>query len=1189
MRLAAKSVCSGGSSSIAVALLVTLALASFLGCSHADEQESFQCSTGFTTKGVTIPRGDIVLLYGNPLEMYCKLNPQLTDLTAESLVFYNNTHRMDQKHLQIINSTTLRLFIEKPEPSFSWYTCKVLVPLGNATTREENICLNQVSIGFKPKEVTNFTCLSYNWENLTCTWDISYNPVKTSYNLRYLLPSRNIERLFSCQVYVEDNVCYWNQSSHLQFPRSAFYSFRMHVSNFFGHFTQTLKYKLFQSVIPAKPLNLSFVNKTADAVTIKWEVGHPMLTFPPGLVQRVEYRSQWDKDVHWQVVDTGHLSRKSKHKILTIKGLKYPHSKYDIRVFMRSADAIGNESWSEPSTLTITTMSTAPAAPPKLTPGCFEVVDSYNNEIYDARDVYIYWQQLPERMRNGDHFSYRVKQLNPVNGEEKELVANETSPAFARFLHFPREATHLKIYSVNSEGYSKNGSYLFIPSAIDYVPEPLAFTKMLLEKEGHFSLSWKKPQMKDIKVTGYTVYWCENNNDRPYPCKGYLDWVHVSKDTFNYSITVPSDTIYQFAVSAETISQSSNLVWASCTIIRNQVSKIKNMWVTDVGSTYIVLNWKLECSDRVGQIKGYLIQYCEAKEPGSPICKDNKATTMRVPDTEPAKGNITGLNPYKTYLLSVAILMTNDEKGVFSKALVFPTLEGAPSSPPRNMSVSDVTNTSVVLTWLPPSKDQRNGVLQEYRININNLTEITVPVNGTDELDQMKPGTIVLEDLLSFTTYKVSLKACCARFQCSQYSPVMNFTTLTGKPGAIDTIQRETRNGSKVLISWNPPSYRGGPINYYELMIRTSKGTNQPINSSFTTGINKTERYVEEKCDEDEVSSTMYYYYVRAVNIGDDDNITYYGNWSKAADHSCHTKGFPKSVILIIITSFLIILIGLIGYLGKRTWTWANSKFFASLGVKLPPGLDPPKREVDKESAVFCPYKHGSLPPEKMIIDGYKIDSPPDQELLLMKKSNTEFVGDGDGDADGDGDGDGDSSGCSSAHDSVSSSITSGTHISDSGTEADHDQPPYGLISEYEEEEEEEEDVNPQDKEQDQERKDQPTEGKMHSNITSVMKSEFEEDIQDINTTILELKELAEEEFERRKILRADYDRFLNIVSRATESVIKIDTRATLISQLTSILSSGGPKLKQSIIYLSRSVQEINSPVNKGFFDPKIK
>ncbi|RZF47644.1 hypothetical protein LSTR_LSTR009528 [Laodelphax striatellus] len=1047
MRVAAKSVCSGTSSIAIAPLTFIVAFALTLASSHAtsdssvtesDQQlveENFQCSTGLTTKGVTIPKGDVVVLYGNPLEMFCKLNPQETDLTAESLVFYNNSQRVDPEHLQIINSTTLRLFIEKPEPSFSWYYCKLITPLKNGTLTEDNVCLNQVSIGFKPKEVTNFTCLSYNWESLNCTWDISYNPVKTSYSLRYLLPSRNIERFpYPCPDIGDNNnidkkSCYWDKSTKVLYrlPFEIYY-FRMLVSNPLGKITQNITFKHYAHVIPAKPVDLSFVNKTADAVTIQWQVSYPMLTFPPGLVQRVEYRSQWDKDEPWQVADTSHLSRKSKHYVLTIRNLKYPHSKYDIRVFMRSADAIGNYSWSEPSTLTITTLSTVPAAPPKLTPGCFELVDSYNNEIYNTRDIYIYWQQLPERMHNGDNFSYRVKQLDPDTGEESELFANETSPSFARFRDFPREATHLKIYSINSEGYSKNGSYIFIPSAIDYVPEPLAFTKMLLEQEGHFSLTWKKPQMKNVEVTGYTIYWCENNNERPYPCKGYLDWVDVPNDTFNYSIAVPSDTIYQFAVSAQTTSLSSNLVWASCTIIRNQVSKIKNLWVTDVGSTYIVLNWKLECSDRVGQITGYLVQYCEAKEPGFPICKDNNATTMRVPDTEPAKGNITGLNPYKTYLLSVAILMTNDEKGVFSKALVFPTLEGAPSSPPRDISVSAVTNTSVALTWLPPTKEQRNGILQEYRININNATEVRVPVNGTDELEQLQPGTVVVEDLLSFTTYKVSLKACCARDQCSHYSPPISFSTLTGKPGAIDSIQRETRNGSKVLISWNPPAYRGGPINYYELMIRTSKGSNQPINSSIISGLNKTEKYLEEKCDEDEVSSTMYYYYVRAVNIDDDDNISYYGNWSKAADHSCHTKGFPKSVIIVIITSFTIILIGLIGYLGKRTWTWVNTKFFASLGVKLPPGLDPPKREANKESAEFCPYKHGFLVPEKMIIDGYKIDAPPDQELLLVKKPSVEFLGDGDGD----------SSGCSSAHESVSSSITSGTHISDSGTEADH-------------------------------------------------------------------------------------------------------------------------------------------------------
>lgn len=39
--------------------------------------------------------------------------------------------------------------------------------------------------GTKPEKVINFKCRSYNWENLTCTFERPYNPVPVNYTLYY--------------------------------------------------------------------------------------------------------------------------------------------------------------------------------------------------------------------------------------------------------------------------------------------------------------------------------------------------------------------------------------------------------------------------------------------------------------------------------------------------------------------------------------------------------------------------------------------------------------------------------------------------------------------------------------------------------------------------------------------------------------------------------------------------------------------------------------------------------------------------------------------------------------------------------------------------------------------------------------------------------------------------------------------
>lgn len=46
-----------------------------------------------------------------------------------------------------------------------------------------------IETGTKPEKVINFKCRSYNWENLTCTFERPYNPVPVNYTLYYAIGS----------------------------------------------------------------------------------------------------------------------------------------------------------------------------------------------------------------------------------------------------------------------------------------------------------------------------------------------------------------------------------------------------------------------------------------------------------------------------------------------------------------------------------------------------------------------------------------------------------------------------------------------------------------------------------------------------------------------------------------------------------------------------------------------------------------------------------------------------------------------------------------------------------------------------------------------------------------------------------------------------------------------------------------
>jgi hypothetical protein len=99
---------------------------------------------------VTIPRGDIVLEYGNPLRILCILNTShsaAADKNSSDLVFFIDKTEVLKKYVRVVNSTTLEVYIEKPPMSSSMYYCK----LRDMSTKEQYmaVCLNKVTVDSK--------------------------------------------------------------------------------------------------------------------------------------------------------------------------------------------------------------------------------------------------------------------------------------------------------------------------------------------------------------------------------------------------------------------------------------------------------------------------------------------------------------------------------------------------------------------------------------------------------------------------------------------------------------------------------------------------------------------------------------------------------------------------------------------------------------------------------------------------------------------------------------------------------------------------------------------------------------------------------------------------------------------------------------------------------------------------------
>ncbi|KAJ3639518.1 hypothetical protein Zmor_002874 [Zophobas morio] len=936
------------------------------------------CSPGLGMPGYTIPRGDIAIEFGSPLDITCVIVN--TSSQNASLSFTRNSKPIPGEMIDVINGTTIKLHVDNPPlVSGDQYTCVL--------DKQTSVCMNRVSVGIKPQKVTDFSCISYNYDNLTCSWTTPNNYVRTDYNLTFTLGEGRAARyVYLCPAIVSvDNrsSCFWNISTtpHYRLVHENF-NFTLTMNNTFGTNQINEHFNHFAHVLSGPPEKLKAESATASSILLSWVVPLSMQTFPPGVHHRILYQCEYDEK-KWKY---GDILLKQPHKKVTynLTGLPYAHALCDIRVSLRSAKALPSDEsmWSRNASITFRTSSKIPDEPPLTDVGSFEVV-AFGNKLQN-REAYIYWKQIREEQKNGPEFRYEIS-----CEEEPELKPSNVTNTYAKFNELSISKSYtFHIWSKNVDGSSLRRSTVRVPKQADRVKEPIRFTKVEFS-EGNFELTWEPPELLPTQyITNYTIFSCTNERDRPYQCTGLLNWTVVSSSTTTVNMKVDKSKIFQFAIAANTRESSSGMLWAACTIIHNKnMGKLKNVWINRVGPTFIELGWKLDCTDGIGSVEGYIVYFCPIKSPLHSECKAPQANTT-FGDTTISRGNITGLNPYTTYMLTISVITKHTTFSQQSDPLYNTTLEAAPSHP-QNLTVVNVTNSTITVGWQPPAA--RNGVLKFYELEIVGNSRL---ITNRSESTQT---SFTFENLTSYEDYTISLAACTV--MCSDKVITRNKTAM-GRPNKIAKPTVDRRNGTSITIAWNRPSQPGGNSTFYLVRLRP-KDDNKVFEYN-TTG----RTYVLQNCGDGGKYNT-FYVSVKAINKIKGTDVD--GPWSDELENYCYR---PINYVMYLLLVLAIAGLISVGFLFTRLYH--RCKIMQDVEVKLPPGLAPVV--ADHTLVPWSTEKHQ---------ESRTPHSPPDEELLLVKMSEGRNFS-------------GDSSGCSSGHESVTSSLESGTHISssaDSGTE----------------------------------------------------------------------------------------------------------------------------------------------------------
>ena len=92
----------------------------------------------------------------------------------------------------------------------------------------------------------------------------------------------------------------------------------------------------------------------------------------------------------------------------------------------------------------------------------------------------------------------------------------------------------------------------------------------------------------------------------------------------------------------------------------------------------------------------------------------------------------------------------------------------APTAPPSNTTVDIQSSVEVLLSWSPPSNEDRNGEIEYYIISI---TETTTHYEYEIQASSISMN---ISDLHPFYTYQVSVAA--VTVDAGPFSPTLTFT-----------------------------------------------------------------------------------------------------------------------------------------------------------------------------------------------------------------------------------------------------------------------------------------------------------------------------------------------------------------------------------------------------------------------------
>ncbi|XP_022798569.1 receptor-type tyrosine-protein phosphatase F-like, partial [Stylophora pistillata] len=369
-------------------------------------------------------------------------------------------------------------------------------------------------------------------------------------------------------------------------------------------------------------------------------------------------------------------------------------------------------------------------------------------------------------------------------------------------------------FVTNAVGNSSNATSVLI----QVVPDPPQNITVDSKGSRVVNISWTPGSSGNSDIKNYTVEISENNqNFNDVVCQGSLSngTCVVSSPSTTASLTglFPWTTYNIRVFATNKIGGSNSSPILDVTTDEEVPSEAPSFVVTVVNSTAVNVSWQMLSKDKArGEILGYYVLYRVNSTP--------PWINKTVDGAEMTSLLVGSLNEHTTYEFAMQAFNSKGASDL-SALLEKTTDQHKPSGPPQQVTISEVTSTTVKVDWNPVLADDRNGIIQGYRVNYQALPDgetLTESLN-INSGEQGEGKTIVLMTLSEFTNYSISVLAF-TEVGNGPKSGAQVVETLEDKPGGPPEAVTISATSSKNLsVSWDPviAENRNGIIKGYKV------------------------------------------------------------------------------------------------------------------------------------------------------------------------------------------------------------------------------------------------------------------------------------------------------------------------------------------------------------------------------------